>query len=316
MGERGQPGGSRAGRDSPQASEEDRATERLRKVRRFVVRYLTSLVGSVYAHTVGVGSSRARVFIGMSARYWRPPRSPFPVIDPVDIVPNDACVELVSLPPRGANVTGDELAFLCWLAVTISARNVFEIGTFDGRTTRNLARAIGASGRVTTVDLPPDKLASTALPMDRSESVYVGLVQTGLRFLNTPEAARIKVVLDDSARYRPRPEEEGAYELVFVDGAHSYAYVRSDTRLAMRLVNRQRGLIVWHDATLPDVERALMELQQQLPTIRIECVSGTTLALAAFVAGASVPLGEMLRCLAVSRLAQLSSTGQAPPLNG
>ena len=70
----------------------------------------------------------------------------------------------------------------------------------------------------------------------------------------------------------------GQCDLVFVDGSHAYSYVMSDSAKALDLV-RPGGLVLWHDYAgplhSPGVYRALNELAQRLPIVRI---AGTSLA--------------------------------------
>ena len=67
-------------------------------------------------------------------------------------------VTLVNLYERrvGLSVDAQELMILCAIERFLSARNVIEIGTYDGNTALNLAANLDSTGRVTTVDLPPN----------------------------------------------------------------------------------------------------------------------------------------------------------------
>jgi len=54
----------------------------------------------------------------------------------------------------------------------MKARNIFEIGTFDGRTTRNMAANVTKDGHVYTLDLPSDLVTEdTTYPLDDEENV-------------------------------------------------------------------------------------------------------------------------------------------------
>jgi hypothetical protein len=63
-------------------------------------------------------------------------------------------------------------------------------------------------------------------------------------------------------------------DLIFVDGAHSYEYVKNDTVKGLEML-RPGGIIAWHDCTPshPSVVRYLSMLPH-MPTI----VHGTTIA--------------------------------------
>ena len=63
-----------------------------------------------------------------------------------------------------------------------------------------------------------------------------------------------------------------------MDGAHGYSYVKSDSAKALKMI-RPGGNVLWRDYRGPrhagDVFRALNELAQDLPLVRID---GTWLA--------------------------------------
>jgi predicted O-methyltransferase YrrM len=138
---------------------------------------------------------------------------------------------------------------------------IFEIGTFDGRTTLNLAtNAPGAE--VHTLDLPPGR--PTALPLKGGDDVYIDKPQSGSRFLGTDCAPRIRQHFGDSATFDFTPFESRV-DMVFVDGAHSAEYVRSDSMNALKLLRDGRGIIAWHDYGTRQVTETLDELSRQVP---------------------------------------------------
>jgi len=164
------------------------------------------------------------------------------------------------------NVRISELGILCAFASECAdGSNVFEVGTFDGRTTLNLALNAPARCVVYTLDLPPDR--DTAFPLLSGERHLVEKPKPGLRYeahRDTRPAAvgKIRQLLGDSATFDFSPYE-GSCSLVFVDGAHGYDYVLSDSRAAMAMASRG-GVVVWHDyGVWPDVTRALDELEQR-----------------------------------------------------
>ena len=63
---------------------------------------------------------------------------------------------------------------------------------------------------------------------------------------------------------------------MFVDGAHAYSYVKSDTEKALRMI-RPGGVIVWHDFSpaCPGVWKYLGELAATHP---VGHIAGTRLA--------------------------------------
>ena len=56
---------------------------------------------------------------------------------------------------------------------------------------------------------------------------------------------RIERLLGDSATFDYSPYE-GSIDLVYIDGSHSYSYVKNDTEAAMGMLS-PRGTIIWDD---------------------------------------------------------------------
>ncbi|MBS4051240.1 MAG: class I SAM-dependent methyltransferase [Methylomonas sp.] len=126
--------------------------------------------------------------------------------------------------------------------------NLFEIGTFDGRTTLNLAFSSPENCKVFTLDLKKEML--TEYNLDNGEKRYVDKESSGERIKpykdsNNLIAKKIEQIYDDSATF----DFSTFYDtcsLVFVDGSHVYDYVLSDSLNAIKMVNNG-GVILWHD---------------------------------------------------------------------
>jgi hypothetical protein len=175
-------------------------------------------------------------------------------------------IHLVETDKADGNVNLAELAILAQAAAAIPAGTIIvEIGTFDGRTTLNLAVNGRAQAHVVTLDLPPDDRALYALAP--GERQYVDKPQPGARFRDCAPpwqaaAPRITQLLGDSATFDWTPYA-GRAGLVFVDGSHAYDYVRKDSETAMRLVAKG-GMVLWHDyGRWEGVSRALDELEAE-----------------------------------------------------
>lgn len=150
-----------------------------------------------------------------------------------------------------------EIAVLCCLIREYAFDKVLEIGTFDGRTTRNLAKFVGEAGSVTTVNLPKEK--------HREEWIFDGgSVRCGERFLDAPESTRIRQIVSDSRRLDSEDLGEN-FQLVFIDGSHSRDVVASDSMLASRVIPRIGcAVIVWHDFDFTDVREGVEQYLRQL----------------------------------------------------
>lgn len=246
----------------------------------FIKPYLHAAGAAPYLFTVGLRSHRHRALIHTIARHFgygtatTPPRVP-----PEQLLTNADCVqahELVSV--NGGGVSFLELLVLSALVSKSRPRAIFEIGTFEGRTTLNLAINAPQS-QVYTLDLPPSQVDATALPIEQGERSCIEKPASGARFVGAPAADRIVQLFGDSATFDFGPYE-GEMDFVFVDGSHADAYVLNDTEIALRLLRRGRGVILWHDyGSWPGVARVLDQLYRSRPEFQgLRHVEGTTLA--------------------------------------
>ncbi|HVF52682.1 MAG TPA: class I SAM-dependent methyltransferase [Actinomycetota bacterium] len=165
----------------------------------------------------------------------------------------------VVLPPMALLESGNQntqgLLFLASLGLVLDARSVFEIGTYNGVTAwclaKNLPHAV-----IHTLDLPPREQAT----FDLNEDDIANRIEFDRRAYETlPHEGTVNQLLGDSARFDFSPWRQ-ACDLIYVDGAHSVDYVRSDTAAALGMLS-SGGAIVWDDywRLVPSVRDALSE---------------------------------------------------------
>lgn len=118
-------------------------------------------------------------------------------------------------------------------------KRVFEIGTFNGGTTRVIAEALPDDGEVVTMDLPQSEFDATQRPRD-----FAG-VDVGRAYSDSPAEGKVTQLLEDSLKFDASPYA-GRFNLVLVDGGHEYPHGVADTRTALRLV-AIGGVILWDD---------------------------------------------------------------------
>jgi len=157
----------------------------------------------------------------------------------------------------------DELGILALFARHCPAQSIIlEIGTFDGRTTINMAINAPSDCVIYTLDLPAGN--DTAFDVDARETQYIEKAESGARFKNNekyaPYRGGITQLLGDSGSF-DFSAYYGACSLIFVDGSHTYDYAKSDTLQAMQMV-KPGGVILWHDYGIWEgVTEALDELE-------------------------------------------------------
>jgi predicted O-methyltransferase YrrM len=195
------------------------------------------------------------------------------------LAPHVKNVDLADLRMDTTLVEGDAtrhcrlvLAAMCKL---LQCRTVFEIGTYLGQTTWVVAHN-NPQAHVFTLDLPSLD-AVQHLRYQVTDPEYFVAWNRGARFLGTPEAAQITQLFGDSATFDFSPYY-GQVDLVFIDGSHSYEYVRSDTEAALRMLS-DRGTVVWDDYLYyPGIYRVVTELASRLDRPIFHIV-GTRLAI-------------------------------------
>jgi len=230
------------------------------RIARLAVDWLRALVSAIALLTVGMFSPRLRGYLRRSVQevgVLPTRRSPIRTRS-VDLLGAlDAPLVLPDLIAADGNVSLLELTVLARLVRARSPMLIWEIGTFDGRTTRVLAANAPLGAEVHTLDLPANASPSHAL--SGAERAFVEKPVSGARYRGTAEEKRITGHLGDSARFDFAPWA-GRTDLVFVDGSHAAAYVRSDTARALELTAGRPALIVWHDyESWPDVTAVLDE---------------------------------------------------------
>jgi hypothetical protein len=210
-----------------------------------------------------------------------------PQKDPLDAVfqsgwgafHSDDRVELPTRLNDGGGTSLNELLILATVTRVLQPKKVFEIGTFNGRTTSAFILNAPPDAEVVTLDLPPaggaanvadGHLLSTDIELIESRQLGSYIHALGL-------AERCRQVLGNSLDFDPTPHE-GTVELGFIDGAHTQPYVQNDT-MKMAIMAAGRGLVFWHDYGGKGNFRALASyLETVARRIPVYRVTGTTLA--------------------------------------
>jgi len=163
-----------------------------------------------------------------------------------DALPAVASVELVEQHGGDGNVSLVELLVLAEFVKARRPCRIFEIGTFDGRTTMNLAANAPDDAKVFTLDLPKASARTTELSLDAGDHRYIDKECSGSRFSRSAHRDKIMQLIGDSATFDFDPFRNSV-DFVFVDGSHSYEYVLNDSLRALEMVREDRGVIFWHD---------------------------------------------------------------------
>lgn len=137
------------------------------------------------------------------------------------------------------------------------------------------------------MNLPPAYLKEHP---DKREVVDVKLsakVKSGERWVGHQESHRIEQIFADSLQFDFA--SIGQPQFIFIDGAHDSLSVQSDSENALRVIDRRRGVIAWHDARDYGVGPTLRKLYGQGYPVCI--IEHTNIAVMLFEGGAAVRLG-------------------------
>ena len=157
----------------------------------------------------------------------------------------------------------EQLSCLALLVASLSPENLFEIGTFRGRTALNFALNAPPEARVHTLDLPPvDTTRGEARGRtNAADSHIISNSETGLDYQGSDVEHKIEQLYGDSQNFDFSPYA-GKMDFVYVDGAHDYASARSDSENAIRML-RPGGTVAWDEfcnyGEYNDVTRAVLD---------------------------------------------------------
>ena len=175
---------------------------------------------------------------------------------------------------RGSSIELDELIVILEIAKYTNANKIIEVGTFNGNTAMNFALNVSASGKVVTLDLPPEG------PDRLSKKKGRGVLAEFNKCQNFDDLHRKKItqVYGDSAKI-DWTSLGGSFDLAFIDGDHSSHYVLSDTRNILSVL-KPDGIVIWHDYEYKSVSSIIDKAVERGQSCY--WIKGTRLAVARF----------------------------------
>ena len=256
----------------------------LRTILSFIRYYLDTLLLFLYLGTIGFIFQKNRVLLHQLRNKFVFFKAPpivlrLPIITLAEATQKEQTVLMSEPAIIQGNVSLYELLALNMFVKTFDPATIFEIGTFDGRTTLNFARNCSPNTKIYALDLPKDETSTALLTVARSDQNLINTNITGARLLrstDTMSRKKITQLYGDSAKFDFTPYLN-SIDFIFIDGAHTYEYVKNDTAIALKLLRNGKGVILWHDYD-PLHEgsvRAIEELQAAHPSWDVRHVEGT-----------------------------------------
>lgn len=154
--------------------------------------------------------------------------------------------------------SGEELSIISGLINKYNLKKILEIGVNTGESSKIILDSCKCIEKYTGIDITKEK-ASTMMKSQMEERVR--LKDDVGKFIK--KDPRVDIFVSDNGTKDFKTEEQ--YDLVFVDGNHSYEWAKYDTEFAKSLNPK---IIVWHDyGTEAGVTKAVDELDDSLVRI-------------------------------------------------
>jgi predicted O-methyltransferase YrrM len=252
-----------------------------KKIGTFLLKYISALFYCLYLFTFGFLLTRNRLFIEGVCEFFNPrkPKYLIPAVTIPEITREDIMIQVRGAFRKSGDMPLSETFVINKLIKQYNPLAIFEIGTFNGLTTLNMAANSPEEAKIYTLDLPKDMLRSARLPLSSGDKAFINKEASGDSFLGTGCEKKITQLYGDSAAFDFSPFHN-RMDFVFVDGSHAYEYALSDSHVALRLLRNGRGIILWHDyeGAFAGVARALEELYLKNEVFKkARHISGTSL---------------------------------------
>ena len=172
---------------------------------------------------------------------------------------NFKCLKYVS-----GNISMTELFYIVMTVALFRPQWIMEFGTFNGRTTLNMA-INSPNSDIVTVDLPRNKKNRTKFPLEDKgnlnsldETGYVGNKSKLWQGQDPSIVKRITQVWEDTAKLKFGFYKD-KFDFLFIDASHTYENCKNDSYNGHKII-KKKGIIYWHDYNgWPGVTEALNE---------------------------------------------------------
>ena len=238
----------------------------------FAARYMCALIGCAYVFLAGFIFSRNRGLISQICNHFglfikKKVQPIIPKAKFSEITDSHLPVRVVEIEDVYGNTPVWEMLILNLLARAFQPTSIFEMGTFNGRTTLNLAMNAAHGAAVYTIDESEDDVIGS-LYRNKDEETF-------------PEKNRIVQLHGDTATFDFTPYVN-KIDMVFIDGTHTYEGVLKDSEVALKLLKDGKSVIIWHDYDFWDepcdeVTEALNTLHSRNPQLNLLHIEGTSL---------------------------------------
>mgnify|MGYP006084358643 CR=1 FL=1 len=184
--------------------------------------------------------------------------------------------------PASYKVVGMTSDYESWILSCLSkvSLNIFEFGTCSGKNTMLMALNSKENSRIVSLTLNQNQSKKLSLDKkDNSTSIRNIVNESNYeKFLFSGKKAekKIEVIFIDSRELNTEKYLKN-FDLIFIDGGHTYSLVKSDSKKAFEMLSN-KGIIIWHDYAVgkescKDVCRFINELEKEKKIFHIKNTS-------------------------------------------
>ena len=209
------------------------------------------------------------------------------IFEPVKISENllgprdDLIIQSFSI-PSSYQVVGMTSDYESWILSCLSkvSDNIFEFGTCSGKNTMLMALNSKKSSRIISLTLNQDQLKKLNLDKKDNNISHRNIMNESnyekFLFSGKEIEKKIEVIFIDS-RELDTKEYLGKFDLIFIDGGHTYSVVKSDTKKAFKMLS-SKGIIIWHDYVVgkescKDICKLINEIEKEKKIFHIKNTS-------------------------------------------
>ena len=209
------------------------------------------------------------------------------IFEPVKISNNllgpgdDLIIQSFSI-PSSYQVVGMTSDYESWILSCLSkvSDNIFEFGTCSGKNTMLMALNSKENSKIISLTINQNQSKKLILDKNDNNISYRNILHESsyekFLFSGKEIEKKIEVVFIDSREFDTKKYLR-KFDLIFIDGGHTYSVVKSDTNKAFEMLS-SKGIIIWHDYVVgkescKDICKLIDEIEKEKKIFHIKNTS-------------------------------------------
>jgi len=184
--------------------------------------------------------------------------------------------------PSSYKVVGMTSDYESWILSCLSkvSDNIFEFGTCSGKNTMLMALNSKENSRIVSLTLNQNQSKKLSLDKKDNNISIRNIVNESnyekFFFSGKEVEEKIEVIFIDSREF-DTDKYLRKFDLIFIDGGHTYSVVKSDSEKAFEMLS-SKGVIIWHDYVVgkescKDICKFINELEKEKKIFHIKNTS-------------------------------------------